>query len=84
MSDAIECPDCGHTSTRVVDTRPDYARSSVRRRRECTDCGVRWFTLELMADRVDLLEEGLRGFLAPLGSTLSAGALAGAKKKRPI
>ena len=64
MSDAIECPDCGHTQTRVVDSRPDYARGSVRRRRECLRCLARWHTLELMADRVSLLEDRMRSGLA--------------------
>ena len=59
MSDAIECPDCGHTQTRVVDSRPDYDRASVKRRRECFRCSARWHTLELMAERVTLLEDGL-------------------------
>ncbi len=59
MSDAIQCPECAHTATRVVDSRPEYARGSVRRRRECVACGARWHTLELMADRVMLLEDEL-------------------------
>jgi transcriptional repressor NrdR len=46
------CPVCGG-ETKVVDSRP--SNDSVRRRRECLDCGVRFDTLE---HRVTLLYKG--------------------------
>ena len=60
MSDAIPCPECLRTATRVVDSRPSYERGSVTRRRECCTCGYRWTTYEIDADRLELLEENLR------------------------
>ena len=40
----MHCPDCRHPETRVLDTR--VRDNSVRRRRECADCSVRFTTLE--------------------------------------
>jgi transcriptional repressor NrdR len=42
----MDCPDCGHTRTRVVDTEPSADGSSVRRRRECARCDFRFTTYE--------------------------------------
>lgn len=43
----MNCPICEGT-TKVIDSRGDS--ESVRRRRECADCGYRFFTLELDED----------------------------------
>jgi transcriptional repressor NrdR len=40
------CPFCRFTDTRVIDSRTSDDGLSVRRRRECPDCGGRWSTLE--------------------------------------
>ena len=40
----MHCPDCKHPETRVLDTR--VRDNSVRRRRECAECSVRFTTLE--------------------------------------
>ncbi len=40
----MNCPFCGHTDTRVTDSRPDD--DGIRRRRECLACGRRFSTLE--------------------------------------
>ncbi|MGD2146636.1 MAG: transcriptional regulator NrdR [Anaerolineae bacterium] len=40
----MKCPFCGHLGTRVVDT--NKKESSIRRRRECKDCGERFSTME--------------------------------------
>jgi len=60
MGGAIGCPECNCLVTRVIDTSPDEGRGSIRRRRECVACGARWSTLEIEADRLELLEEQLR------------------------
>ncbi|MBN1248946.1 MAG: transcriptional repressor NrdR [Anaerolineae bacterium] len=41
----MNCPFCGSSRTKVVDTRHD-AQGNVRRRRECTDCDQRFSTVE--------------------------------------
>lgn len=41
----MKCPYCGKENTRVIDSRPtDY--SSIRRRRQCDECGKRFTTYE--------------------------------------
>lgn len=39
------CPFCGHDETKVIDSRASE-ESSIRRRRECLDCGRRFTTYE--------------------------------------
>ena len=73
MSNAFECPECRHRGARVVDSRPEYGRGSVRRKRECDACGARWHTLELCADRVDLLEDHLGASAKHLNTHHSSG-----------
>lgn len=47
------CPKCGHKDTKVLDTRIGKTKLSIRRRRECLDCGHRFSTVE------EILREGL-------------------------
>ncbi|MGE9292125.1 transcriptional regulator NrdR [Ruficoccus sp. ZRK36] len=47
------CPKCGHKDTKVLDTRIGKSKLSIRRRRECLDCGYRFTTVE------EILREGL-------------------------
>ncbi|MFC7073055.1 transcriptional regulator NrdR [Halovenus rubra] len=42
----MQCPDCGDTRTRVIDTETSTDGSSVRRRRECQRCSFRFTTYE--------------------------------------
>jgi transcriptional repressor NrdR len=42
----MNCPDCGHDETSIVDSRHTEGGNTVRRRRECTDCGFRYTTYE--------------------------------------
>jgi transcriptional repressor NrdR len=39
------CPDC-HRELKVLETRTDSDGKAVRRRRACSDCGQRYFTIE--------------------------------------
>ncbi|NDY96391.1 transcriptional regulator NrdR [Wenzhouxiangella limi] len=43
------CPFCNHTDTRVVDSRLTSDGFQIRRRRECSQCGARFNTLETAA-----------------------------------
>jgi transcriptional repressor NrdR len=47
----MNCPFCGDSDNRVVDSRDVRSGSEVRRRRECSECGKRFTTYE----RVDEL-----------------------------
>lgn len=42
----MKCPYCGHTDSKVVDSRPAEEGASIRRRRECLECGRRFTTYE--------------------------------------
>jgi transcriptional repressor NrdR len=44
----MHCPYCGHTESRVVDTRP--AGETIRRRRECENCQKRFTTYEQISE----------------------------------
>ena len=41
----MKCPNCGYFDSKVVDSRPTD-EESIRRRRECPDCGQRFTTFE--------------------------------------
>ncbi len=42
----MKCPFCGSNDTDVIDSREVEDRNSIRRRRECEDCGKRFTTYE--------------------------------------
>lgn len=42
----MECPNCHQNSSRVIDSRPSDENRSIRRRRECENCGFRFTTFE--------------------------------------
>lgn len=47
----MRCPYCKSDDNKVVDSRPSDDGSTIRRRRECCDCGERFTTFE----RVELM-----------------------------
>ena len=48
----MRCPFCSHENSQVKDSRPAEDGASIRRRRQCEDCGARFTTFE----RVQLRE----------------------------
>jgi transcriptional repressor NrdR len=42
----MRCVSCGHFESKVIDSRPSEDGLSIRRRRECLDCGKRFTTYE--------------------------------------
>jgi transcriptional repressor NrdR len=42
----VRCPFCGYSDSKVVDSRPADDSNSIRRRRECLECGKRFTTYE--------------------------------------
>jgi transcriptional repressor NrdR len=42
----VNCPFCRNEESRVIDSRPVDDGTSIRRRRECTNCGSRFSTQE--------------------------------------
>lgn len=46
----MRCPACGHSDSKVVDSRPSDDGSAIRRRRECLACGRRFTTYERLGE----------------------------------
>lgn len=42
----MKCPYCNEDDTKVIDSRPADDNSSIRRRRQCENCGKRFTTYE--------------------------------------
>ncbi len=42
----MRCVNCGYTESKVIDSRPSDDGLSIRRRRECLECGTRFTTYE--------------------------------------
>ena len=42
----MKCMYCGHTDSKVIDSRPSDDGTAIRRRRECNNCGRRFTTYE--------------------------------------
>ncbi len=58
----MRCPTCDERETRVIDSRDLDDAATIRRRRECTTCGVRFTTYERMeaARLVVVKRDGVR------------------------
>ena len=44
----MKCPACAYTDSKVIDARPSADGSTIRRRRECQECGKRFTTYEII------------------------------------
>ncbi|MGN1346614.1 MAG: transcriptional regulator NrdR [Eubacteriales bacterium] len=44
----MKCPVCSSTDSRVIDSRPVDENNSIRRRRECLSCHLRFTTYEII------------------------------------
>ena len=42
----MKCPQCQHSNSKVIDSRHTDEMSTIRRRRECENCGFRFTTFE--------------------------------------
>lgn len=58
----MKCPSCQNNNSRVVDSRPVDEGRSIRRRRECEECGYRFTTFEKVEESplVVVKKEGTR------------------------
>lgn len=56
------CPDCACTEDKVLETRVSKNKDIIRRRRECTNCGLRFNTQEelIRTDFVVIKSDGRR------------------------
>ena len=44
----MKCPACGCEDSKVVDSRPVEENNSIKRRRECQNCKMRFTTYEVI------------------------------------
>ena len=79
----MKCIYCNNDDSRVIDSRPADNGASIRRRRECTNCGKRFTTYERIDELpfVVVKKDGSRQAFSP--EKIAAG-IKKACEKRPI
>ena len=79
----MKCPFCGHTDSRVIDSRPTDEDSRIRRRRECIQCNKRFTTYEIIETvQMFVIKKNGAKVLFERGKLLSG--VAKACQKRPV
>ena len=79
----MRCPFCAHENSQVKDSRPTEDGSSIRRRRQCEDCGARFTTFERIQLR-DLIVIKSGNRREPFERSKLERSLATALRKRPV
>ena len=77
----MKCPFCGFEDTKVIDSRPSEEKK--RRRRECTNCGKRFTTYEII-EKPMLMVFKKDGTFEPFDRPKLILGILTAIKKRPI
>lgn len=77
----MRCPFCGYEDTKVIDSRPSDEKK--RRRRECTSCGKRFTTYEVV-EKPLLMVYKKDGSFEPFDRQKLIKGLTTAVKKRPV
>jgi len=77
----MRCPKCGSRDDKVIDSRQSRDSSSIRRRRECLNCGYRFTTYEEV-ERSDLRVIKRDRTHEPFDRRKLAGSIAKAFEKR--
>ena len=78
---AMRCPFCNFEDTKVIDSRPSEGKK--RRRRECTNCGKRFTTYEVV-EKPLLMVYKKDGSFEPFDKAKLFKGLQSAIKKRPV
>ena len=55
----MKCPVCGFEDCKVLDSRPVSGGASIRRKRECIQCGKRFTTYETIEKPTVLVIKGV-------------------------
>lgn len=79
----MKCMYCGHTESKVLDSRSADEGNSIRRRRECLNCGKRFTTYEVIETTPVLIvkSDGTRQQFDPM--KIKAGVIKSCEK-RPV
>ena len=79
----MKCPFCAHDDTQVKDSRPSDDGKTIRRRRECPNCGRRFTTFErFQVQQVMVLKRDGRKELFDRDKLIAS--LLTALRKRPV
>ena len=79
----MRCPFCSHENSQVKDSRPSEDGASIRRRRQCEDCGARFTTFERVQLRdLNVVKSGNRR--EPFDRSKLERSIATACRKRPV
>jgi transcriptional repressor NrdR len=79
----MRCPFCSHENSQVKDSRPTEDGASIRRRRQCEDCGARFTTFERVQLReLIVVKSGQRR--EPFDRSKLERSIAIACRKRPV
>ncbi len=79
----MKCPFCGFEDSRVIDSRPTDEGSRIRRRRECTQCGKRFTTYEIV-ESLPIVVVKKDKSREPFDRNKVLGGLLRACEKRPV
>ena len=79
----MKCPFCGHSESKVIDSRISKDGDAIRRRRECLGCGKRFTTYEFVEEVLPMVvkKDGRR---EPFDRTKIRAGIKKACEKRPI
>ncbi|MGN0602053.1 MAG: transcriptional regulator NrdR [Oscillospiraceae bacterium] len=77
----MRCPFCNYEDTKVIDSRPSEGKK--RRRRECSNCGKRFTTYEVV-EKPSLMVYKKDGSFEPFDRNKLIKGLQNAVKKRPV
>ena len=79
----MRCPQCGERETRVVDSRDLDDSATIRRRRECAACSMRFTTYERV-EEVPLQVVKRSGEREPFQRSKIVAGIRAATKNRPV
>ena len=79
----MKCPYCGCEDSKVIDSRPTDEGERIRRRRECTKCGKRFTTYEII-ETVPLIVVKKDGTRESFARVKLFNGLLRACEKRPV
>lgn len=77
----MKCPECGYDDSKVIDSRP--TDNKIRRRRECTKCGCRFTTYEVV-ENIPLMVIKKDNSIEPFDRQKLVDRLLRATVKRPV
>ena len=78
----MQCPTCGASNNRVVDSRPAEDGRAIRRRRECENCEDRFTTYERLEPQ--LMVRKRNGRLEAFSTTKLTSGVSAALADRPV